>query len=178
MGPSAAGKSTLAKHLESAFPERFARVPVDFFFIPRPAGQPLPAFLNEPLAYDWPLLDRALGQHGSERTTPTCDFEQMRRRSATGGLPIGEAPVYVLDGMRPHPACDVVMMLELDRSEQIRRLNDRDERWKTAVANRKAHLEATFRAGCAELVEEPTLRLQASGPLEQNAAQIIAALSQ
>lgn len=76
MGPSASGKSTLAKSLESQHPERFARVPVDYFFVPRTKHQSPAEYFASPLAYDWTAVHRALcTRSGEERTTPDCDFE-------------------------------------------------------------------------------------------------------
>jgi thymidylate kinase len=176
MGPSGAGKSTLAKHLESTRPDRFARVPVDFFFTPRPAGQTLAEYRAVPLRYDWPLLDRAIAARGADRSTPDCDFEEMTWRARSGGLAIAEAPIYVLDGMRPHPRYDVLVMLELDSAEQDLRLRERDARWGTTIAGRKGHLDATSRAGFQEVRDAPELRLDATAPVEENAARIAEAL--
>ena len=173
MGPSTAGKSTLAKLLQARHPERFARVPVDFFFVPRPAETTMAAYLASPLHYDWAAVDRALAATGPLRSAPDCDFEQMIRRAEHGGLPIAEAPICLLDGMRPHPRSDRVIMLELEPDLQRRRLINRDARWGTAVAARTAHLAATFTAGCAELSRAPDLSLPAADPPEVNANRII-----
>ena len=176
MGPSGAGKSTLAKSMQSLHPDRFARVPVDFFFVPRPAGVTVPRYVAAPFSYDWDAVDRALSRTGAERSTPDCDFETFVRRSESDGLPINEAPIYLMDGMRPHPRCDFLVMLELNPNEQRRRLVERDARWHTNVADRESHLAATFAAGCAELPREPDLRLSATSEIEANAARLIGAL--
>lgn len=177
MGPSAAGKSTLAKSLQSMHPERFARVPVDFFFVPRPAEMTVSQYLAAPFTYDWDAVDRALARTGSGRRTPDCDFEQLTWRSEGGGLPIGVAPVYLLDGMRPHPRCEFLVMLDLDQREQRRRLVERDARWGSRVADRESHLASTFEAGCAELPREPDLHLSATAAVEANAATLVDALA-
>jgi chloramphenicol 3-O-phosphotransferase len=52
LGRSGAGKSTLAKRLQELCPESFARVPVDFFFVPRPVGVGIADYLSQPIAYD------------------------------------------------------------------------------------------------------------------------------
>jgi energy-coupling factor transporter ATP-binding protein EcfA2 len=173
MGPSAAGKSTLAKHLQTMFPEQFARVPVDFFFTPRPSEMTLTEYRAVPLNYEWSTLDRAITAEGDSRSTPDCDFEAMTWRSRTGGLPIAKAPIYVLDGMRPHPHYDVLVMLELDPAEQDRRLRERDARWGTTVAAHKAHLDATYRTGCTETHGRPDMQLNAASGLEDNATTIV-----
>lgn len=177
LGPSAAGKSTLAKELERRYPERFARVPVDYFFVARPEGMPVAQFLSHPLGYDWDAVDRALSAHGRRRTTPDCDFERFVRRSDAGGLAISDAPVYVLDGMRPHPRCDFLVMLDLDASVQRQRLAERDIRWGTRVASRTAQLTSTFKAGLAQLPRQPDLRLQATATVDANAQRVIEALA-
>ncbi|MFC7621946.1 hypothetical protein [Microlunatus sp. GCM10028923] len=159
MGPAGSGKSTLAKELQRVRPDRFARVPVDYFFVPRPAGESMADYLARPFGYDWNAVDRALAATGPERSTPDCDFPAMLRRAPYGGLPIAPAPVAVLDGMRPHPRCDRLVLLDLEPEEQRRRLADRDRRWGTAVADRHDHLAATFRQGLAELPRDPDLRL-------------------
>jgi energy-coupling factor transporter ATP-binding protein EcfA2 len=177
MGPSGSGKSTLAKRLQAVRPDLFARVPVDYFFVPRESGTPVPDYLARPFAYDWAVLDQALSAEGEPRSTPDCDFETMQWRSPHGGLPIATAPILVLDGMRPHPRCDRLVLLELDPTEQRRRLLDRDRRWGTNVADRDDHLAATFRQGCAEAPRPPDLRLDAAAPLESNALTLIDFLS-
>lgn len=176
IGPSAAGKSTIAKRLQSLHPERFARVPVDFFFVPRPPQVSMPDYLSAPFAYDWDAVDQTLNEVGTRRSTPDCDFDQLVWRSERGGLPIAEAPAYVLDGMRPHPRCDYLVMLDLDPAVQRQRLIARDLRWGTQVAERSSHLAATFEAGCAELPRKPDLRLSAAAEVEHNANKIISAL--
>lgn len=166
MGPAGSGKSTLAKRLQGARPELFARVPVDYFFVPRADGTSMSEFLAQPFGYDWAAVDRALTEVGDRRSTPDCDFDTMRWRSPYGGLPIATAPIAVLDGMRPHPQCDRVVLLELEPDEQRRRLIDRDRRWGTRVAERGDHLAATFGQGCAELPRPPDLRLNAADPID------------
>lgn len=178
LGPSAAGKSTLAKGLERPYPERFARVPVDYFFVARPEGMPATQFFSHPLDYDWDAVDRALSACGERRSTPDCDFERFVRRSDTGGLPINHAPVYVLDGMRPHPRCDFVAVLELEASAQLPRLADRDARWGTSVSCRTGQLASTFDAGLSELPREPDLRLPATSPVAANVQRVVEVLTQ
>lgn len=173
MAPSAAGKSTLAKHLQARWSERFARVPVDWFFVPRRPAESVDDYLARPLAYDWPAVDRALAAHGPDRSTPDCDFATFTRRSEIGGLPIADAPILLLDGMRPHPRCDIVVTLQLDPATQQRRLVERDARWGTTVAARRAHLDATYRLGCRELARSFDLRLDAEDPIEENARRVV-----
>lgn len=173
MGPSGSGKSTLAKRLQELRPDVFARVPVDFFFIPRESERSLLDHLREPLRYDWSALDRAVGATGPTRSTPDCDFDTFQWRSSSGGIPIAEAPILVLDGMRPHPRCDFLVLLDLDRTTQDRRLTDRDARWGTRVADRRDHLDATYTAGHAELPRPVDLVLSAEDPVDQNASTII-----
>lgn len=177
MGPSAAGKSTLAKQLQQSRPEVFARVPVDFFFVPRSDEVSVAEYLSEPFGYDWEAVDRVLTAAGDERSTPDCDFETFRWRAPYGGPAVGSAPVSVLDGMRPHPRCELLIMLELDTATQTERLGDRDRRWGTSVADRRSHLDATFAAGCRELPRDPDLRLDAGAPIDDNVDAIVGLLS-
>ncbi|WP_157683633.1 nucleoside/nucleotide kinase family protein [Microlunatus soli] len=177
MGPSGAGKSTLAKRLEESRPDLFARVPVDFFFVPRGDEVSVAEYLSAAFGYDWDAVDRVLTCSGEERSTPDCDFESFRWRAPYGGLPVAEAPVLVLDGMRPHPRCDLLIMLELDSVTQTERLTARDRRWGTAVADRRAHLAATFSQGCRELPREPDLRLDAAATVEDNLGAIVGLVS-
>ncbi len=165
MGPAGSGKSTLAKRLQEVRPDLFARVPVDYFFVPRADGTSMTEFLAQPFGYDWAAVDHALTEVGERRSTPDCDFDTMRWRSPSGGLPIARAPILVLDGMRPHPRCDRLVVLELDPNEQRHRLADRDRRWGTRVAAREDHLAATYRQGCAEFPRPPDLRLNATDPI-------------
>ncbi len=173
MGPAGSGKSTLAKRLEEERPDLFARVPVDYFFVPRAAGTSMAEFLARPFGYDWATVDKALTEVGERRSTPACDFDSMRWRSPHGGLPIATAPIMVLDGMRPHPLCDRLFLLDLDPVEQRRRLADRDRRWGTRVADREDHLAATFRQGLSEASRPPDLRLNASDPTESTIRTLI-----
>ena len=168
-GPSCAGKSTLAKTLARRRPDIAARVPVDHFFTPRPPGESLGDFLCRPLAYDWEALDRALASTGeAARSSPVCDFSSFRRLSATGGIAIPAVPVLLLDGMRPHPRCDVLVVLELDDAEQRARLHERDQRWGTSVAEKLDHLRITYGQGQDEIGGDPDLLLDARAPLDLN----------
>lgn len=176
MGPSASGKSTLAKELQRSFPARFARVPADFFIVPRPAGTTLEEFCSCPLDYDWPAVDRAIAAHGPGRSTPDFDFEAFTRVADTGGIEIAEAPVAVLDGMRPHPNADFTVMCELDPGEQQRRLASRDARWGTRVRNRSAQLTLTFEAGMSDLSGPADLVLPAEASVNLKVERIIQAL--
>lgn len=176
MGPSGAGKSTLAKALERMRPDLFARVPVDFFFVPRRPEIPIREYLSQPCRYDWDALDAALAATGEERTTPEVDFDTWVRRAPHGGLPIAEAPIYLLDGMRPHPRCEFLVMVRLEESVQRRRLLERDARWGSSVAARPGRIRATFELGCGELTRPVDLDLDATDPIESNARRVAEAL--
>jgi hypothetical protein len=175
LGPAAAGKSSLAKAAASLAPDVVARVPVDWFLVPRTPGQSFDDFLSRPLRYDWPLVDAAVAaEDPGRRSTPRCDFTEFRRTAETGGLPIGHAPVYVLDGMRPHPRCDAVVLLTLDSATQRARLTQRDREWGTALAQRTSHLRITHDQGLADLAGPPDLVLDATAPLADNARTLLA----
>lgn len=173
MGPAGSGKSTLAKSLEKLRPDLVARVPVDFFFAPRECSQSVSDYLARPFAYDWDAVDRAIAADGPQRSTPDCDFTEFRWRSPYGGLPIADATTLALDGMRPHPRCDLLILLDLDTTTQRERLIARDRRWNTSVAARTEHLTATFAAGIAELPRDPDLVLLATDPIDRNVDAIV-----
>lgn len=173
LGPSCAGKSTLAKALAQRLPNVAARVPVDYFFVPRPPEEALGDFLRRPLDYDWDALDRALAStDASARSSPVCDFKTFRRLAPTGGLAIPAAPVLLLDGMRPHPRCDVLVVLELDGAQQRTRLRERDQRWGTSVADNLGHLRITYGQAQNEIHGDPDLLLDATAPLDHNEARL------
>lgn len=173
MGAAGSGKSTMAKRLETLRPELIARVPADFFFIPRPPDQSIEGYLAAPFSYDWAGIDRAVTAAGAERSSPDCDFTTFRRRSPHGGLPIGQGPVLVLDGMRPHPRCDLLVLLQIDAETQQQRLIDRNRQWGAAVATRTEHLAATFKTGITEMPRDPDLVLSATDPMEHNDAAVL-----
>lgn len=177
MGPAASGKSTLAKRLQERRPDLVARVPVDFFFVPRPDHEPLAEYLDRPFCYDWPALDAALAADGTGRSSPDCDFGSLQWRAPTGGMPIATAPVYALDGMRPHPRSDRLVRLRLNAVTQRERLRERDVRWGSKVADRAGHLAATYDAGLCELPRTPDLTLDATAPIEENCEHILRLLA-
>jgi hypothetical protein len=84
--------------------------------------------------------------------------------------------VLVLDGIRPHPRCDRLVILELDAMTRRQRLLDRDIRWGTAVADRGHRLDATFELGRAESPKEPDLWLDATRPIDDNARRVIGSI--
>jgi energy-coupling factor transporter ATP-binding protein EcfA2 len=173
IGPSCAGKSTLAKTVAGRRPNVATRVPVDHFFAPRPPEETLRDFLCRPLAYDWEALDLALASTDvAARSSPVCDFKAFRRLALTGGMAIPAAPVLLLDGMRPHPRCDVLVVLELDDAQQRTRLHERDQRWGTSVADNLDHLRVTYSRGRDEINGDPDLLLDATDPLDHNARRL------
>jgi thymidylate kinase len=173
MGPSCAGKSTLAKTLARRRPSVAARVPVDAFFVPRPPEEALGDFLKRPLDYDWDALDTALASTDiSARSSPVCDFKTFRRLAPTGGKAIPSVPVVLLDGMRPHPIRDVLVVLELDDAQQRARLQERDQRWGTSVADNLSHLRITYGQAQDDTNGDADLLLDATAPLDHNAARL------
>lgn len=103
VGPSGAGKSQLAKLTQSVLGDDIAaRIPTDYFFIPRPAHIPLDAFLKRPLRYDWELLRSLLRQPiGTPEETPDVDFTGFIRISDLGGRPFTVRPAMITDAMAP-----------------------------------------------------------------------------
>ena len=166
-GPAGAGKSVLARAVAEAFgPGVAARVPTDYFFLPREPGEPLERYLMRPLAWDWSLLrERLSSSVGSEVTTPDADFETFTRRSGTGGRPMPIRPVMLLDAMAPYPDADIVVRVDVPQAVRRARIVERDARWGTRVQDRWGHLEATWRA---VPVTSPHLVLDGARPLEEN----------
>lgn len=145
-GPSGAGKSQLAKATVRELGDHVAaRVPVDFFFVPRPREMPLDLFLVQPLRYDWSLLgDRFACPCGAVTSTPDADFELFLRRANEGGQSFTIRPVMICDGMEPYPGSDLVVRLDAAPEVRWGRIAERDRRWGTRVHARLDHLEATW----------------------------------
>ena len=97
----------------------------------------------------------------------------QRDDGTSRGLPITDAPTLALDGMRPHPRCDLLILLDLDTTTQRERLIARDRRWNTSVAERTEHLASTFAAGMAELPRDPDLVVPATDPIDRNVDAIV-----
>lgn len=171
-GPAGAGKSMLAKAVAAALGDGIAaRVPADYFFVPRDADEPLSCFLSRPLQWDWALLrERLCLPAGSISSTPDADFERFVRRADTGGLPLPIRPVMIVDAMAPFQASDLVVRLDARAAVRRARVVERDVRWGTRVIERWAHLEASW-AAYAEVV--PDLELDGERPLPENIAVIV-----
>ena len=170
--PSSAGKSQLAKALVQVLGEEIAaRVPVDYFFVPRPEGMSIGQFLATPLQWDWPLLAARLAlPTGTFTSTPNADFEAFRRRGDDGGLSFTIRPVMICDAMAPYPESDLVVMLEVPDDVRRTRLADRDRRWGTGVAGRWQHLEVTWHYAPKGL--HPDLVLDGTAPLATTASRL------
>lgn len=178
-GPSNAGKSQLAKAAAAQLgPEIASRVPVDYFFVPRPETVSLEVYFSHPLRWDWGLLRERLALPvGTETSTPDVDFVAFKRRADKGGLPLTIRPVMICDAMGPYPQSDLVVLLEVPDEVRRSRVEERDRRWGTVVADRWQHLEDTWRATSKELI--PDLVLDGTVPLTtlaSNLSQTISAL--
>lgn len=175
VGPSCVGKSQLAKAVvEVLGPEVAARVPTDYFFVPRETNVPMAAFDREALRYDWALVRQLLDEPiGTATSTPDVDFERFTRRGDTGGIPITVRPVMILDAMAPFPDADLWVRVEVPDAVRRKRLAARDTRWGTDVASRWKHLEATW-ADAMSLLEgrEPDVVLDGEHPLVENAQRL------
>lgn len=174
VGPSATGKSQLAKRVMTELGEDLAcRVPADSFFIPRPQGQSMPEFLRQPLQYDWSLLGRLLALPiRTAVTTPDADFTRFRRRAESGGRPFRIRPVMIVDAMAAFPTADLLARLDVPDDVRRERLRERDVRWGSHVLANWDHLTFTWRASLAALAEMrgPELTLDGEEPVEVNAA--------
>lgn len=172
-GAAGSGKSVLAKAVVETLGEAIAaRVPTDYFFVPREPNEPLPAYLAKPLAWDWDLLRERLSLPiGTDATTPDADFEAFTRIAASGGRPLSIRSVMLLDAMAPFPEADLAVRLDVPAAVRRERIISRDERWGTRVRDRWAHLEETWHA-VPEVV--PDLVLDGTCPMEDNVAALVA----
>lgn len=171
-GPAGAGKSVLAKEVAGSFGDALAaRVPADYFLVPRDADEPLARFLARPLRWDWALLGERLRLPvGTESSTPDVDFERLLRRGDTGGLTFPIRPVMIVDAMAPYPASGLVVRLDVPAGVRRARIVERDVRWGTRVIERWAHLEASW-AACGDVV--PDLTLDGERLVAENAGIIV-----
>lgn len=172
-GPSNAGKSQLARAVAALLgPAVAPRVPTDYFFLPRRHGEPLQAFLQRPLAYDWALLaERLMGPDGAERTTPDAEFSDFTRRHDAGGRPFTLRSLMIVDAMVPFPAAGFVVRLDVPENVRRARIVERDARWGTHVAANWHHLQATWTAA-QRIMRSPNLVLDGECQLDANAAAI------
>lgn len=161
----------LAKAVAAALGDGLAaRVPADFFLVPRDEAEPLARFLARPLRWDWPLLrERLRLPVGTMSSTPNLDFERFRRLADTGGSSLPIRPVMIVDAMEPYPAADLVVRLDVPAAVRRARIVARDVRWGTRVAERWAQLEASWTA-CDNVVSD--LALDGERPLLENASVI------
>lgn len=170
VGPSGAGKSQLAKLTQLVLGDEIAaRIPTDYFFVPRPAHMPLADFLRRPLRYDWNLPRSLLRQPvGTLVETPDADFAGFTRISDVGGRPFTIRPVMITDAMACYPGADLVVVLDVPAGIRRERIAARDIRWGTRVLANWEHLETTWRAGRVDL-PAPDLTLDGARPLELSA---------
>jgi len=153
VGRSASGKSQLARRT-AAMPGKdvACRIPTDYFFIPRRAGQSLPDFLRQPLRYDWTLLARHLAEpYGTVRSTPDADFAVFDRLADHGGRLFTIRPVMLVDAMAAFPGADLLVRLDVPDAIRRGRLRERDIGWGSAVSANWEHLEVTWRRAWEEM---------------------------
>lgn len=164
-GPSNAGKSGLAKATAAELgPMVASRVPVDYFFVPRPEMVSLDVFCTCPLQWDWDLLRKRLALlMGTGTSTPDADFDAFQRRADRGGVAFDVRPIMLLDAMAPYPQSDLVVLIDVPEGERLRRVAERDRRWGTRVASRWMHLEETWRHASKGVI--PDLVLDGTLPI-------------
>ena len=171
-GPAGAGKSQVAKAVAAALGEEVAaRVPTDYFLVPRSEGMALAEYHGRSLGWDWALLAARLALPlGTATSTPDVDFEAFVRRAPTGGLAFTVRPVMIVDAMAPFPGANLRVLLEAPDDVRRARIVDRDRRWGTTVSDRWEHLQATWAAARDGVA--PDLVLDATRPIADTAARI------
>jgi uridine kinase len=176
-GPSNAGKSQLAKAVAGELGTAFAsRVPADYFLVPRPEMVSLEVYLTQSMRWDWDLLrDRIALPAGTRTSAPDVDFVTFQRRADDGGLPLIIRPVMICDAMEPYPRSDLVVLLEVPHQVRRARVEERDRRWGTVVADRWQHLEDTWRTASKDLI--PDLVLDGTAPLGMLASSLSQTIS-
>lgn len=166
VGPSASGKSQLAKCTATELGDPLAcRIPTDYFFIPRDAGQPLTDFLRQPLQSDWPLIAQPIATAVS---TPEADFSDFRRIADSGGRPFTIRPVMIVDAMAAFPHAALLVRLDVADDVRRERLRERDARWGSHVLANWGHLNVTWEAALKEM-HGPDLTLAGERAITANA---------
>ena len=146
-----------------------ARIPTDYFLVPRPPDLSLVDFLKQPLRYDWDLLRSLLRQPvGTPVETPDADFGNFTRISDVGGRPFTIRPVMITDAMAGCPDADLLILLDAPSTVRYDRIAARDVRWGTNVLANWKHLEMTWHASRLKL-PAPDLILDGNRPLPRNA---------
>jgi uridine kinase len=170
VGPSSSGKSQLARHTATLLGGQVAtRVPTDYYIVPRCEEQSLADFLEQPLRWDWALLEEALRLPDEcELTTPDFDFMSFVRRSDSGGKPFTIRPVILIDAMGTYPGADLVVRIDVPDAERVARMRARDERWGSDVSARWDHLQVSW-AVARETMPAVDIVLDGTLPLEHNA---------
>jgi thymidylate kinase len=170
-GAAGSGKSVVAKAVADALGESFAaRVPTDYFLLPRRADERLERYLERPLRWDWPLLRERLALPiGTQSTTPDVNFETFTRIAASGGRSMPIRSVMIVDAMAPFPGADLVVRLDVPDAERRDRIAARDERWGTRVRDRWAHLQLTW---SSVPHHQPDMVLDGTQPIERSVTEV------
>ena len=178
IGPSGAGKSQLAKLTAALLGDDVAsRVPADYFLVPRPVDMSMSDFLQQPLAWDWSLLDSLLALPlGTAASTPDFDFSTFTRLTENGGLTVAVSPVMLIDAMAPYPRADLRVRRDASVATRRQRLAERDVRWGTTVLDRWETLELAMRTATETQTPLPDLWLDGERPLAENAARLAAVI--
>ncbi len=173
--PSGCGKSQLAKATaEQLGTDLATRVPTDYFFMPRPAAMPMAKFDCLPLRYDWALIASLLALPiGTQVSTPDAEFTTFTRQADSGGRAFVIRPVMLFDAMVPYPNADLFVRVDVPGSVRLERIQDRDIRWGSNVAQRTGHLDATWKSAQSHSIV-PDLVIDGMMPLTENAALLAA----
>ena len=85
-----------------------------------------------------------VGSDGTLVQTPRFDFPTMTRSASGSVMTYALRPIMIVDAVRPVPAADLVVRLDVPASERRSRLAARDLRWGRDVLANWDRLEATI----------------------------------
>lgn len=171
-GPSGCGKSQTAKSLVSHLGDDISvRIPADYYLVP--ASGLRSSYLQQPLQYDWFLLEQAASaMPNTTIETPDFDFETFQRVAPSGGLTFIVRRIRIVDAMYPCPFADVRILLDAPSEARHGRITVRDQSWGTRVAHRWDHLELS-KAHLESLQVDYDLHLSGTQCVESNVEKIV-----
>lgn len=131
-GAAGSGKSELAKHLAKSIGSHMAlRIPCDYF-LKSVQYNSFEEFISVPFKWDWKLLKNFLSHPiGTIHSIPDYDFNKYTRISKTGGITLTIRRYIILDSILPCPESDFIIKIETPNNLRLKRLKERDKKWKS-----------------------------------------------